>query len=193
MATLPLLLVAFLLLLSPSLALRSAPSAAPTPGLHVFLVAGQSNAEGSDSDPILPEDAPTPSILALQCCNASTSLPPSRCYLNVSSDPMQPCIGAHGISWARPFARSLLTTLPAGDAVVLVQTAIGGTGFGDGTWVAYTGPGFVAAVQKLLHAWELLHTDQQYAKYNITFDGVRITSADHAFSCSSARLLLSHP
>ena len=161
--------LAALLSSSPSLAVRGPAQALPR--IHVFLTAGQSNAEGSNSDPILPEDAPNPRILALSCCNGSASLPPAQCFLNVSMDPLQPCIGAHGISFSRPFARSLLPTLPASDLVVIVQTAIGGTGFFDGTWMAYKGSGFMAAVAKLRRAWALLHAPP-YERFNVTLDGV---------------------
>ena len=164
------LLVVPLLSLSPASLAVSSPPLAALPSVHVILIAGQSNAEGSNSDPILPEDAPNPRILQLTCCNGTRALPPAQCYLNVSSDPIQaPCVSAHGISFARPFARSLLATLPASDLIVLVQTAIGGTGFFDGTWTAYTGGGFKAAVARLQHAWTLLQ-GSEWAGYNVTFD-----------------------
>jgi hypothetical protein len=166
-----LLLVLVLLIfcrIAPALSL--APAAVRT--AHVFLLAGQSNAEGSNSDGLLPVDAPTPRILQLSCCAVNgSSLPPSDCFLNISSDPMMPCIGAHGLSFARPFARALLPSLPATDVVVIVPAPIGGTGFGDGTWTAYTGWGFVPAVEKLRRAWSLLH-GSDWQGWNVTLDGV---------------------
>ena len=146
-------------------------SAAAVRTAHVFLLIGQSNAQGVNSDPILPIDDPDPRILQLSCCAADGSgLPPSDCFLNVSSDPLLPCSGAHGLSFARPFARALLPALPAADVVVIVPAPIGGTGFGDGTWTAYTGSGFVPAVEKLSRAWQLLH-GSDWQGWNVTLDG----------------------
>ena len=98
-------------------------------------------------------------------------LPPSQCFVNVSSEPLQGCEYGH-VSFARSFAKSLLGGLPAGDAVLVVPTAIGGTGFMDGTWTAYVGSGFVRAVQRLQQAWSVATQQKAYSGYNVTFDGV---------------------
>ena len=171
---LPLLFLLLVCSIAPTLALspHAVHSVAADRTAHVFLLIGQSNAAGVNSDPILPVDAPQPRILQLSCCAANgTSLPPSDCFLNISSDPLMPCVGAHGLSMARPFARALLPTLPAEDVVVIVPSPIGGTGFGDGTWTAYTGSGFVPAVEKLRRAWSLLH-GSDWKGWDVTLDGV---------------------
>ena len=155
---------------------------APQSTAHVFLIAGQSNSVGYNSDPFTADDGPNPRILQLSCCTANlTTLPPSRCYLNVSADPLQPCaIGSH-VSFARSFARSLLPSLGENDVVVLVPTGISGTGFIDGVWPAYTGSGFKAAIAMLLRTWHLLQAGgiaaaadgiATIATYNRSFDGV---------------------
>ena len=153
---------------------------APQPTAHVFLIAGQSNSVGYNSDPFTVEDAIEPRILQLSCCTANlTSLPPDRCYLNTSSDPLQPCDTGSHVSFARTFAKQLLPTLGSDDVVVLVPTGISGTGFIDGVWPAYTGSGFKPAIAMLRRAWHLLSEGEDGAEaqasppsYNRSFAGV---------------------
>ena len=159
------------------------PSTSSKPVAHVFLIAGQSNSVGYNSDPFTAEDSINSRILQLSCCTANlTTLPPSQCYLNVSSDPLQPCaIGSH-VSFARTFAKSLLPSLGEEDVVVLVPTGISGTGFIDGVWPAYTGSGFKAAIAMLERTWQLLGGGKSAvdvsggptaaASWNRSFDGV---------------------
>ena len=109
---------------------------------------------------------------AAQTCANGSELPPEKTYLNVSSDPLQPCAGNSHVSFPRSFARSLLPTLPADDVVFLVPAGIGGTGFVDNTWTAYTGNGFVQAVARLDATWRLLHADKRWQQYNITFSAI---------------------
>ena len=137
---------------------------------HVFLIAGQSNSVGYNSDPLTAEDAIDPRILQLSCClNGTVQLPPARCFLNVSSEPLLPCSGGR-VSFGRSFARALLSSQHAQpqDVVLLVPTGIAGTGFGDGVWTAWTGSGFKPAVASLRRAWELL-ADSGYTR---RFSGV---------------------
>ena len=155
------------------------------PTAHVFLIAGQSNSVGYNSDPFTADDSLNSRILQLSCCTANlTTLPVDHCFLNVSSDPLQPCaIGSH-VSFARTFAKSLLPSLGGEDVIVLVPTGISGTGFIDGVWPAYSGSGFKAAIAKLKRTWQLLHdgthaTDVEAQPaaaappaYNATFSGV---------------------
>ena len=143
--------------------------AAPT--VHVFLCAGQSNSVGVNTDPKLPEDGPNPRILqVVVCANSSDFLSPDQAYLNVSMDPMIPCLGGNVSAW-RPFSRSLLPTLPPSDVIVLVPTAYGGTGFINGNWNAYTGGGFQYSVQMLHRTWELL-SQGEWAKYHHSWDAI---------------------
>ena len=126
---------------------------------------------GYNTDGLTPEDAINPRILQLVvCANSTTSLPPSACYLNVSSEPLIPCQGGKVSAW-RSFARSFIAPLPPQDLVVLVSTGLGGTGFRGGVWPAYTGSGFVTAVAKVKRAWELMG-EGQYAKYDRRFEAV---------------------
>ena len=152
-------------------------AAQPGPRIHVFLVAGQSNAVGYNGDPFTSEDTSDARILQLSCCRGSTSLPPAQCYLNISADPLMPCAGAH-VSFVMSFARALLPTLAPSDLIVVVPTAISGTGFADNTWTAYTGGGFVPAVAKLRRAWTLLG-EGAYAKYTRLFSGVLWHQGEH--------------
>ena len=145
-------------------------SLAPGPTIHLFLIAGQSNAVGYNVDPFTPEDTSDPRILQLSCCTAGRSLPPSSCYLNISSDPLMPCQGAH-VSFAMSFARALLPVLHPQDVIVLVPTAISGTGFVDGVWTAYVGTGFIPSVAMLRRAWELIG-EGKYESFNRRFAGV---------------------
>ena len=140
-----------------------------TPTLHLFLIAGQSNSVGYNTDGLTPEDAVNPRILQLVVCGPNnTVLAPDQCYLNVSSDPLIPCQGGKVSAW-RSFARTLLPTLPEADRIVLVSTGLGGTGFRGGVWPAYTGSGFVTAIAKLRRAWELMGQGE-WAKYDRSFD-----------------------
>ena len=156
--------------ISPS---RSVVPSQPTPTVHVFLCAGQSNSVGVNTDPKLPEDAPNPRIPQLVTCADSqllNYLPFDKMYLNTSIDPLIPCQGGNLSAW-RSFSRTLLPHLPAEDVILLVPTGYGGTGFINGNWNAYTGGGFQFAVQALLRAWALLG-EGQYAKYNKIFAGI---------------------
>ena len=144
----------------------------PGPRILVFLIAGQSNAVGYNSDPLTSEDDPNPRILQLSCCRNTTTLPLAQCYLNVSADPLAPCLsGNPHVGFGRSFARSLLPSLHPADLVLLVPGAIGFTGFLDGTWPAYTGTGFQLAVAKLRRTWALL-AEGAYAKYTRLLSGV---------------------
>ena len=152
---------------------------APLPRIHIFLIAGQSNSVGFNSDPFTAEDAVVDRIWQLQVCsNNGTSLPPAQTFLNVSAEPLEPCAGAH-VSFARPFARALLSALPADDLVVLVPTGISGTGFFDKVWPAYTGSGFIRAVERLKVTWQLLHDEKRWQQYNITWSGVLWHQGEH--------------
>ena len=169
--------VVFLLLVLSSAAFprhttTSAASSAPRPSAHIFLVAGQSNTVGPNIDPFTAEDAVDERIWQLAVCSANgTSLPPAQSFLNVSADPLMPCDGGH-VSFPRSFARALLPSLPADDVVVLVPTGISGTGFFDNVWNAYTGSGFVRAVEQLRVTWRLLHEDAHFGRFNISWAGV---------------------
>ena len=81
---------------------------------------------GYNSDPFTEEDAVNPRILQLQCCGGGERLALSSCFLNVSSDPLQPCMGPSHVGFGRSFARALLPTLPERDVVVLVPTGYPG-------------------------------------------------------------------
>ena len=162
---------------SPSLfPLSSHLSSAPRPTAHVFLIAGQSNSVGYNSDPFTADDSidhahPSTVVLHRQPYQHYHL---ARCYLNVSSDPLQPCaVGSH-VSFARTFAKSLLASLGSDDVIVLVPTGISGTGFIDGVWPAYTGTGFRPAIAMLRRTWQLLGESRQAAPatYNRSFDGV---------------------
>ena len=126
---------------------------------------------GYNSDPFTEEDAVNERILQLQCCEDGQYVPLSSCFLNVSSDPLQPCMGSSHVSFGRSFARALLPSLSAYDLVLLVATAIPGTGFVSGTWNAYNGSGFKPAVQDLQRAWEILHA-APWQGWRVSFDGV---------------------
>ena len=161
-----------------SAATFSAPSA-PQPAVHLFLVAGQSNSVGYNTDPFTPEDAIVDRIWQLQICdNNGTTLPPHQSFLNVSSEPLMPCEGAH-VSFARSFARSLLPSLGDDDVVFLVPTGISGTGFFDNVWNAYNGSGFVQAVERLHVTWRRLHEDSHWQRYNISWSGVLWHQGEH--------------
>ena len=109
---------------------------------------------------------------AAQTCGKGTELPPAQTYLSVSSDPLQPCAGNAHVSFARSFGRSVLPTLPADDVVFLVPCGMSGSGFLDTRWTAYTGNGFVQAVARLDATWRLLHADERWQQYNITFSAI---------------------
>ena len=152
---------------------------APQPAAHIFLIAGQSNSVGFNSDPFTAEDAIVDRIWQLQVCdNNGHSLPTDRSFLNVSSEPLEPCAGSH-VSFARSFARALLPSLRDKDVVFLVPTGLSGTGFFDNVWNAYTGSGFVRAVDRLRATWQLLHADKQWQQYNISWSGVLWHQGEH--------------
>lgn len=178
-----LLTTCLLLLTTPATAFRrsvteSAPFA-PQPAAHIFLIAGQSNSVGFNTDPFTAEDAIDRRIWQLQICdNNGTTLPPAQSFLNVSSEPLMPCSGAH-VSFARSFARSLLPSLNEADVVFLVPTGLSGTGFFDNVWPAYTGGGFIQAVERLRVTWRQLHDDKHWQQYNITWSGVLWHQGEH--------------
>ena len=169
------LLIGSLAFLCPAAALRLLPSVSeqppPSPTVHVFLCAGQSNSVGVNTDPKLPEDGPNGRIVqVVVCANSSSFLSVNQTYLNVSLDPMIPCLGGNLSAW-RPFSRALLPTLPSSDVIVLVPTAYGGTGFINQNWNAYTGGGFQYSVQMLQRTWELL-SQGEWSRYRATWAGI---------------------
>lgn len=54
------------------------------------------------------------------------------------------------------FARAYRADIPEDDVIIIVPGGIGGTGFFDGTWTAYDGSGFKAAVAKITQSYNLV-------------------------------------
>lgn len=131
---------------------------------HIFLVAGQSNSEGFNSDGHTSEDISYPNIWQLDCCSNGNTVPTDQCIFATARDPLpHQCdsgfLTGITIGFGMSFARSYREDIPADDVVVLVPSGVGGTGFFDNTWTAYTGWGFNAAVNKLKRAYDLVQSD----------------------------------
>ena len=159
----------------PTITTATAPLA-PIPTAHIFLIAGQSNSVGYNTDPFTSEDAIKDRIWQLTvCASNNTTLPLNEAFLNVSADPLEPCTShTPHIGFGRSFARSLLPSLPADDVVVLVPAGLSGTGFVDRIWTAYIGSGFKRAVERLKTTWQLLLSpnNTRGQQYNVTWSGV---------------------
>jgi len=135
---------------------------------HIFLIAGQSNSEGFNSDGHTSEDVSYPNIWQLDCCFNGTSLPVDQCKFITAQDPLHhQCdewfLTNITIGYGMSFARSFREEMAEDDVVILVPSGVGGTGYFDGTWSAYTGWGFNAAANKLKQAYSLV--EKNYTDY----------------------------
>ena len=91
--------------------------------VHVFLLVGQSNMVGRDPTPF--SFSVDPRILNFSDGRAGSPLN----QIEVANDPLRhDKVGpTYGTNMGRPFARALLPTLPAGDKILFVNRAWGGT------------------------------------------------------------------
>ena len=98
-------------------------AAANAANVHVFLLAGQSNMVGRDPTPF--SFSVNPRIMNFTDGRSGTPLN----QIEVANDPLRhDKIGpTYGTSMGRPFANTLLPTLPEGDKILLVNRAWGGT------------------------------------------------------------------
>lgn len=140
---------------------------------HVFLIVGQSNSVGLNTDGFIPDDGTNDRIGQLSCCKNGQTLPTDQCVFIVAKDPLHhQCDdwyqGLQSVGFGLSFAKEVLKTLPPDDRVMLIPAGISGTGFFDNVWPAYTGRGFTAAIDKLRRAMSLLTT----MNLNPTFDGI---------------------
>lgn len=147
---------------------------------RVFLIAGQSNSVGLNSDGFTAEDTSSDRIFQLSCCSNGGTLPVEQCGLIVATDPLHhQCdntyLGSQTLGFGMSFARELLPNLEADDMIVLVPSGFSGTGFFDNVWTAYTGSGFTSAVAKLKRAFELLTG----LNMNPTFEGILWHQGEH--------------
>lgn len=97
-------------------------------GFDVFLLAGQSNMVGwnSDRDPAL--DTPDPRIFQLGSAGTHKN------NLIPATDPLEHPSGNRGVGPAMRFSKAYLDSLPSGRRVLLVPSAVGATGFSDNRW-----------------------------------------------------------
>lgn len=102
--------------------------------VHVFLLAGQSNMVGRDATPFGYE--PNPCILNFTDGRAGTPLN----QVEIATDPLRHDKDGvtYGTNAGRPFAETLLKTLPEGDKILLVNRAWGGTDISE--WRKGHGP-----------------------------------------------------
>lgn len=136
---------------------------------YIFLQAGQSNSEGYNSDGHTSEDVSYPNILQLSCCKNYAAVPIDECLLIIAQDPLHhQCdewwLTGITIGFGMSFARAFREDIAEDDLIVIVPAGISGTGFFDNTWTAYTGTGFVKAVDKLKKAYSLLESMQMERK-----------------------------
>jgi hypothetical protein len=128
--------------------------------IHIFLVAGQSNSVGENSQGSIPSDTTSNNLLQLSCCTNNNTEPVKsydECTLVIAQDPLLHYCPPHHIGWAMSFLRSFNATIPEGDIVIVVPSGLDGTGFSDDqhTWMPPDGPGFSAAVAKVQQAYKL--------------------------------------
>lgn len=108
-------------LLACALALVSSFASAQT--VHVFVLAGQSNMVGRDATPFGYDE--NPNILNFTDGRAGSALN----QIEVAVDPIRHDKDGvtYGTNAGRPFAETLLKSLPEGDQILLVNRAWGGT------------------------------------------------------------------
>jgi len=146
-------------------------SAAPT--AHVVVIFGQSNSVGFNSDGRTSEDVTFPNILQTSCCNNGQTNN-DQCQLILGDDPLHhQCdtgyVNGQTVGFGMSFARALRTIIAQDDIIVLVPAGIGGTGFVDNVWTAYTGTGFQQALKRIQNTFALIA--QKYPQHTAALAG----------------------
>jgi len=141
--------------------------------VYVVPIIGQSNSIGRNNDGHSDEDISYPNILQTSCC-VDGQINNNQCQLLVAQDPLHhQCDDTHikgpSVGFGMSFARELRKTINSDDVIVVVPAGIGGTGFIDNVWTAYTGRGFVQALTRIQNTFKLI--SQKYPQHDVELAG----------------------
>lgn len=100
----------------------------PTTSWLVFLVIGQSNARGTNSQTSGYPTFPTTPRIQMFCGTGS------GCSANTFAPASVPLYNEMNVGFSQSFANTLLPSLAANQGIILVNGAVGGTGFSNGYW-----------------------------------------------------------